>query len=224
MKLLFGLLFVFGCASSSKPKITTCEQFKQQVLVRAIHVEESTEGHGDRFVKDEKEALSFLEQYEVKRLGLAERRQLREQEMIDCAAFKHEANLCEGQFPNYNFLRGLIYGMKHYGWSRPTIDKGIQVTLSYLNATAQDQYTLFDMLMSASLLNYLNQEGLINGPSKNETQKFMNQTEKLSSKHRNHLKAHPAKVCGDYQKLMKDETKAAKDLASTLRGLLAKLK
>ena len=32
MKLLFGLLFVFGCASSSKPKITTCEQFKQQVL------------------------------------------------------------------------------------------------------------------------------------------------------------------------------------------------
>lgn len=219
MKTILLSLLLVSCTSTSKKASLDCEKFKKEVLTAAVYAGPSMKDHGQRFVRDEARAAQFIQKYDVKYLNFSGLAEARERAKIDCT----QEAVCNSSFENFNFLRGLIHGIKNNGWSPETNAKGTEIVISYLrNVTTQ--YTFIDIAMAATLLDYLNAEGLVRGLERSETKNLKTEIEKVGSDMRTKLKTNTSVQCADQRARMLEEESKARELSARLAELVSKIK
>lgn len=159
MKLILfvGFIFSFNVFADG---VSECEDFKTNILTKAIFEDPKAEDHPFRFVKDEKTALKFIENYQSTKLALEERVKNTKKEMSDCDHLNKpdKEKYCSVTFENLNFLRGLIYGMKHYGWKPSTIQLAKEKIRTYAVLSSQNGLPLLDLAVAYSVLGLLKEE------------------------------------------------------------------
>lgn len=142
---VFSLLFFSFMSLASPAEIGfACKKFEKEILVKGI-TETPTAAQPYRFIKDEKIALTYIAQYDVKKLGLNDSVAIKKQKQDYYAAnncpteekIEEKFQDCSSSFliPNRNFLLGLLYGMKHHGWSKETNKKAEEKVWSYVHET-----------------------------------------------------------------------------------------
>jgi hypothetical protein len=144
MKVL-SLLFLFFISFNSEAEVVPlCKKFEKEILVKGI-TETPTALQPYRFIKDEKIALTYIAQYDVKKLGLNNSDDIKKKKLDFYSAnncpteekIEEKFQDCSSSYliPNRNFLLGLLYGMKHHGWSKETNKKAEEKVWSYVHET-----------------------------------------------------------------------------------------
>ncbi|HXH31120.1 MAG TPA: hypothetical protein VNJ01_09945 [Bacteriovoracaceae bacterium] len=166
MKLhLLILLSVFTLSVRADENL--CEVFNQEVLEKATIRDESANKRGQRFVKDEKEALGYIQKYDIQRLGLAYNRKLSKDWVSSCKGKgpHNSAHLpyCNSVIENVNFLSGLIHGLKHNQWSKGTRELALKKIWSYIDEARNNNESILDLAISINLLSYGSSENVFTG-------------------------------------------------------------
>ncbi|MFZ4712216.1 MAG: hypothetical protein ACOYL6_00760 [Bacteriovoracaceae bacterium] len=203
-----------------------CNSLKNNILEKAIiedlkSLNDSNDDHHYRFVKDEKEALKFISGFDAEKIGLDLNAETFEKELKDCESSK-SLPFCENSFPTFNFFRGLLYGAKHYNWSKATKVKAINKTWTYLNEVQKNKPSWLDINMAISILGMMNFDNILD-PTMNQkvavlSQKIESESLKLKKLVKNKKQS---KNCSDYKDIREEETKVKNHFALEL-GLLLK--
>ena len=163
-------------------KINSCNQFSKTVLKKAIF-EDSTLPEKDiptRFVKDEKQALVFINSYDPTKLSFSERNCNSRNYQLDCAKKDIKEPLdCEFSFPVLNYFRGLIKGMKINGWSSKTITFAEDVIKKHVSYVFSSEPQLIDMLITFEIIRDAESAGFLKNTFK-DANNLSNEAEKLN--------------------------------------------
>jgi hypothetical protein len=165
---VFSLLILsFLTFTSEAEVVPLCKKFEKEILVKAI-TETPTATRPYRFIKDEKIALTYIGQYDVKKLGLNNSEDIKKKKQ----AFFNENNCpseekIEEKFqdcsashliPNRNFLLGLLYGMKYYGWSKETNKKAEERVWNYVHETLKNPVFINLQIVTSMVLDAVEAE------------------------------------------------------------------
>ena len=220
MNLFFAALIV---SFSAVAGVRECKQFVEQNLKPAISFDDKAEDHGYRFVKQESSALDYIKKYEISKLEIPSEVKKAKQESIDCKLLmdpQSKQEYCPSLFENFNFLRGLLHGMKHNGWSKETVELGKQRVFDYIKMTTTPDIQLIHLALSYSLLEMYYTEF----PHKNFDLKKLSKSrvelEKASKELQKNSKKFDSKNCSDIQFAMKEELKAAEVFRAQLVSFL----
>jgi hypothetical protein len=221
---MIQILFILFSVSVFADEVAVCKKFTAEILKPAItEVKDSPNFGSFRFEKDEAKALKFLNSYDPKKLAIQDFVDKGQKEMTDCQFMlkKNDGNeYCnEGKHTNFVFMRGLIYGMKTYGWKPQTIDLAKKKIFEYLKATTIKGLPVLDFAIAFHVL----EEYLFNFPEKNIDSKVVRNTiveiEETIKELNSEMKKRDIKTCEAQQEFMKFE----RDRAEKFRNLLSEL-
>ena len=178
--LLLVALFISACAHKPQkvspkkylelhqlhsPLHQSCLEHQQKVLMPAIKESENPDLDDETyyFVRNEKQALSFIQAFNVEKFTLKEN-QLEYEAIINACVTNRDPShrTCDTLLPAYKFFRGLIHGMNQYQWSAATKKKGVAITIAYIKKVAQSQSSIMDVLLANDLLKRLAERGHVN--------------------------------------------------------------
>ena len=163
MKKIFTIFTLLTLNAFADPK--TCDAFRKNVLEKAIFEDPKEEFHSPyRFVKNEKEALKFIQQYDVKKLFLNDSKTTVPKDLKSCSD-PQTTTYCDSLFPNYNFLQALTIGLKEYNWTKPTVAKGVAIAWAYVHETEKTRANLLGLLIAMNILDKLAEHKLIAKPT-----------------------------------------------------------
>lgn len=138
--------------SAFADKLSVCNKFKADVLIAAVHDEEKDEKHPVRFEKDEKKAAAFLNQFQLSLLDLQDRLRYVPLKGKGCTDWTVTDPTCDTAFAAYHFFRGLIHGMKNYGWSDKTVQLGRKKFGEFIRASVTPGLPFLDLLFAYTLM------------------------------------------------------------------------
>jgi hypothetical protein len=134
-QLLFLVLLNMISTQAFSQTVADCKKFEADVLVKAVIPDTDP----SEFVKDEKAALAFINQYDFKKLILTEVKNTIKESRKEFIAnnchpkSKKPLPFCESYgFSNYMFIQGLTTGMKNNKWKPETIRLGKQKIWDYM--------------------------------------------------------------------------------------------
>jgi hypothetical protein len=162
---------VLSCSSKNKPLISPdtylklnnahfekhklCQEQQKKILIPPISESDNPDLDDENyyFLRDEKKALTYIEKINISHFTLKEN-QLEYEAMIKgCVTNRDQKHTtCETLLPAFKFFRGLIHGMNQYKWSKTTINKGRDITLSYIKYVAHSDSSIMDVLFANDLL------------------------------------------------------------------------
>ncbi len=228
-KYLFLAFFSFSLFAQS-PSLKECNQHKEEVLEKAFFEDEEAlkkdkNNHNIRFVKNEKNAVDLLMKYDETKLGgkFNLLQSVRESESCTNPNDKPIAvEYCEDSFSNYNFFRGLIYGLKYYDWSKKTHSLAMEKFWNYINETTKNKQTLIETIMAINLVKQMSDAGLITRPGIEQINDLERQAETADNKLRKELTNKNGKQlnCSELKKARTKEIDLSQDLVAKLKALL----
>jgi len=214
---------------SHLPKHKICHKFQTDVLEAAIRVANNAELHDELyfFVRSEKKALYYLKQFNLSKFTLSENK-LELEAIINACVMESSPDHrpCDTLFSGYKFFRALIYGMNQYGWSKKTIIKAKNTTLSYLEYLAQTESSLMGILFADDLLMRLADRGYVDNSLYTETIAFKHEGEKAYKELRKQIKKLGKKklACDDATDFYSNERLKVKSLSQNFLTILNKAK
>jgi hypothetical protein len=231
MKQIFFLvvLNVFSTTSFGQT-LSECKKFETDVLVKAVIPDTDP----SQFINDEKKALAFIGQYDVKKLLLPEvRNTMREsrKEFIanNCqATSKKPLPFCQSfSFSNFIFIQGLTSGMKNYGWKPDTIRLGKQKVWDYMQAVSNEEgVSTLSLMMSVSNFIELVDAKLITGVNSKSLKDMLAEMERESEVYSKAIAAEkdPKKQCDIDKKYSNYEESFMRKYNPKFRVLLSQWK
>ncbi len=163
-----------------------CERFAEEVLKQAVSKDNLD--IGPTFVKDEAKALDFIKRYDINLLNIPELKIETEKLMTDCDYFKQQMNVqtrtlvCQNDFENFDFMTGLVYGMKNHGWKPSTIALGKQTIYNYLNYISENETSIIRLSIGYAILRNLVEKLPEMGPPLEKVQTQNQELEKTTEK------------------------------------------
>lgn len=195
----------------------------------AIREAENAELHDELyfFVRNEKKAVLFLKQFDLKKFTLNQNK-LEFEAIINACVMESspEHRPCDTLFAGYKFFRALIYGMNQYGWSKKTLDLAKNTTLSYLEYLAQAESSLMGILFADDLLMRLADRSYVNKALYPETIAFKHEGEKTYKDLRKQIRKLGKKklTCIDATDFYTNERIKVKKLSQSFLEILIKAK
>jgi hypothetical protein len=213
--------------NSAKHK--ACNQHRSKIIEKPIQTVDVAE-LGDElyfFVRDEKSALFFIENFDLSKITMKENQQEHEAIIRACVTDRDSKYVsCDSSFSAFKFFRGLIYGMNQYGWSQTTIKKAQGITLKYIEYVAQCESSLVDLEFANDLLMRLAQRGYVEQTLYAEMIAFRSNSNDAQKELRKRIrKLQKKKIkCEDAGGFYTAERMAVKELASQLLMISNKTK
>ena len=205
--------------NSAKHK--ACIQHRSKILERPIKTVDVAE-LGDElyfFVRDEKSALFYIENFDLSKFTMKENQQEHEAIVRACVTYRDSKYVsCDSSYTAFKFFRGLIYGMNQYGWSQTTINKAQEITLKYIEYVATCESSLLDLGYANDLLIRLAQRGYVEKTLYAETVAFRSRCEDTNQELRKNIrKLQKKKIsCDDVGEFYMAERTKVKELAPQL--------
>jgi hypothetical protein len=202
-------------------KHKACIQHRSKILEKPIKTVDVAE-LGDElyfFVRDEKSALFYIENFDLSKLTIKENQQEHEAIVRACVTDRDSKYVsCDSSFTAFKFFRGLIYGMNQYGWSKTTINKAQGITLKYIEYVAQCESSLMDLEYANDLIMRLAQRGYVEKSLYPETLSFRSRCEDTGKELRKNIKKLQKKkiTCDDVGEFYMAERTKVKELAPQL--------
>ncbi len=168
MKQLFFLVVSLMLSTESfSQTVSDCKKFGTDVLSKALIPDKDPA----ELVKDEKQAINFINLYDVKKLILPEvkttLKESRKEFLANNCSGKSNKPLpfCESYgFSNYIFIQGLTTGMKKHGWKPSTILLGKQKVWDYMQEVSKlGGVSSLSLLTSTANLSELIEAKLVTG-------------------------------------------------------------
>jgi hypothetical protein len=228
-KFLVLAFYSFSLLAQS-PSLKECNKHKEEVLNKAFFEDEEAlkkdkNNHNIRFVKNEKNAIDLLMKYDVTKLGGKFNLSQSILEVESCTNPNDKPSAvkyCEDSFSNYNYFRGLIYGLKHYDWSEKTRSLAMEKFWIYVNESTKTKQTLLETIMAINLVKQMSDAGLITKPGVKQVNDLERQAENADNKLRKDLKNQNGKQmnCTEFKNARTKEIDLSQDLAAKLKALL----
>lgn len=174
INIIFLLVLCWGCSSKKVtlvspdlylklnkehlPKHRACQLHRDKLVLKAFTEADDAELDDENyfFVRDEKRALAFINQFDLTKFTLVENQQEYQAIIQGCVLEKDPKHqTCDTIYPTYKFFRGLIYGLRQYNWSAATKRQATQLTLNYLDYVARSNSSIVDILLANDLLRRL---------------------------------------------------------------------
>ena len=210
-------LFISSLAFA-KDDLKRCESYRHKVLIPAVTFEERSPDHGYRFEKNEKKALGFISKFEVRELQLEENKKKFEKVKDSCEV--DQTAYCNNSAPAFDFLRGLSYGLKNYGWSPKTKNQALDKIWKYNRKIIDSKPNLLQLMMVTSLLNTLAQDGLIEKPTALQISTLYKELELRDEKIRGESKKHKSSDCQVRKEIYLKEKNLLEEFSGKLKALI----
>ncbi|MBF0363539.1 MAG: hypothetical protein HQK49_21140 [Oligoflexia bacterium] len=163
---------------SIKDKVIICNKQNDDLTIKAyIKKENGNENDSIIFVEDEQKALSYINAFDVSKFTESDESAFYSliKDNCDQSNFKNfiemitklerERFSCVHTFENYFFIKGLIYAVKNYRWSKETKNKAIKKIFDYIHYQTGSGGTLMGSSMAAELLSIMDDLSLIDKKS-----------------------------------------------------------
>lgn len=167
MKYITALAFIFSLHAHSNtpaptPEQRACKDYFFGYITKPITIVQDAKDHGARFVKNEKEAMSYMASFDISKLGLEYDKDLRDRWLKECVEREPVKSIpyCRSDFHILHYFRGLIYAMENYGWSAKTKAEANRITWLYIDHIRKTKHSFLDLIVTTHMLNDLAQRKL----------------------------------------------------------------
>jgi hypothetical protein len=210
------LLFALSTATLAlgQDEMKRCEDFKENVLKPAVTYESEW-----KFVKDEATAKKFITDYDVSLLGIESNKVKFQSAKPECSKLK--VSYCHNSINSFNYLSGLIYGMKNYGWNKELISLSKNRIWSYIDQTITVESSLLELAMAAKLLKVMAENQLVTRPTLTDIVQLQTDLDLASKKILTLAKGKKKPMsCKDSNEVMNREIQFVSEYTEKLRKML----
>jgi len=165
--------------------VEECLEFKNKVLKKAV-------GLKGQFLRDESDAIVKMDQFDYGKLSAAKENELSAlvlfydpspQTAYYFANFMKNQKSCKSGFSELKFMKGLVYGLNQYEWSRDAVLKGKTLLKRYLRYKLNYPMSLVEIGIVSSLIDEMFDKNLIQRFNRNKFKAFTQKLSYLLKKH-----------------------------------------
>lgn len=224
MKLLLILLLSMSAHANDSQ---VCLEFTKNVI-KPLLVDNEKGGEDDtwQIIKDEAKVVAALKAYDSEKFSVRDAVKGSDQRTKDCDSFfSKDIQYCsDRRFEHFFFLRGLIYGMKHHGWKKSTIDLGTQRVLEYVTASTEPKMGLLELSTATDILNHLLKHFPQKGIDAIATKKLDQEISATRDVRKDKRRKSPSKTCELLEKELQEERAVAEPFRLRLAKVLSNRK
>ncbi len=213
--------------ASHKSQHKACLVHQKEVLMKPVSESENADLDDEQyyFIRNEQEALTYIHAFDISKFTLKENQAEYEAVVNACIVEKNpEHKTCDTLYPGFKFFRALIHGMNQYQWSPSTIQKGKEITLSYVKYVGESESSLMELLFANDLLTRLSNRGYVSKDIAKDSVALRRSAEKTYRGLMNELRKKGKKdlTCDDARAFYAKERVKIKELSTTFLSILAK--
>jgi len=256
MKLLFVLCMILSFSSYSMTenafkdeynkirketdaKNNECLKQNSQIITKAVKEIENPKNKDEyvEFIKDEKEAISFIQNLDLKKIDATSDYKIQNFMIDNCTpenlkfyiSQDKDRKYCAQEFDELAFMKGLIFATKNYDWSNKTKAMAKNKIFDYINHQASDDsISLVSRLIPFVLLELMVEYKLIDKNMQDEIKTANQKADQKMSELKEELKkdknvSNDLYNCEAYKKFHLRELKFSSQARNDLQVLLKKI-